>query len=295
MIREVPLGREGTTHETSSLIAFLASDAASYITGTDVLVDGGFIGLEVAAIARKLEMQVTVLEGLPRVLARVTTEVVSDFFERVHREAGVELLTGATVDGFVGDDPVSAVRLADGRQIETDLVVIGIGLIPNTGLAEQAGLEIDNGIVVDQFARTSDPAIVAAGDCTNHPSAFYDRRLRLESVNNAMEQARIAAATLMGEEKPYDSVPWFWSDQYDLKLQMVGLSDGHDDYRVRGKPEDRSFSVFYLKDGAVIAADAISRPKDFMAAKKLVASRAEIDPDALEDEGRNLLDLLPAD
>lgn len=157
-----------------------------------------------------------------------------------------------------------------------------------------AGLEVDNGIVVDAQARTSDPNVVAAGDCTNLPSAFYNRRIRLESVNNAMEQARTAAATLLGQDKTYDAVPWFWSDQYDLKLQMVGLSEGYDNTVLRGDPATRSFSLFYLKDGVVIAADAVSQPKDFMAAKKLVAARAAPDPEALGNPDQALADLIPA-
>ncbi len=257
-----------------------------------VIVGGGFIGLEVAAVARKLGLNVTVLEGLPRVLARVTAPQISEFFEAAHREAGVDIRTNAAVTAFEGN-PVSQVVLDSGETIPADFVVIGIGLIANTELASEAGLAVDNGIVVDEFARTSDPDIVAAGDCTNHPSVFYQRRLRLESVNNAMEQARTAAASLLGVEKPYDSVPWFWSDQYDLKLQMVGISEGYDQTVLRGDPAQRSFSLFYLKDGVIIAADAVSHPKDFMAAKKLVAARVAPETSALGDPATALTDLLP--
>ncbi len=258
-----------------------------------VIIGGGFIGLEVAAVARKLGVDVTVLEGLPRVLARVTAPPVSEFFENVHREAGVNLRTGASVVEIKGN-PVSQVVLDGGDTLDADFVVVGIGLIPNTELASLAGLTVDNGIVVDEFARTSDENIVAAGDCTNLPSGFYNRRLRLESVNNAMEQARTAAATLLGQEKPYDAVPWFWSDQYDLKLQMVGISEGYDDVVMRGEPSSRSFSLFYLKDGVIIAADAISQPKDFMAAKKLVAARVAPDKAALANPEQVLAELIPA-
>ena len=258
-----------------------------------VIIGGGFIGLEVAAVARKLGVEVTVLEGLPRVLARVTAPPVSEFFESVHREAGVNVRTGASVVEIKGN-PVSQVVLDGGETLDADFVIVGIGLIPNTELASLAGLTVDNGIVVDEFARTSDDNIVAAGDCTNLPSGFYNRRLRLESVNNAMEQARTAAATLLGQEKPYDAVPWFWSDQYDLKLQMVGISEGYDDVVMRGEPSSRSFSLFYLKDGVIIAADAISQPKDFMAAKKLVAARVAPDKAALANPEQVLAELLPA-
>ncbi|MEW6166468.1 MAG: FAD-dependent oxidoreductase [Pseudomonadota bacterium] len=249
------------------------------------IVGGGFIGLEAAAVLVKKGLKVTVLEGLPRVLARVTCPQVSAFYERVHREAGVDLRTGVQVTGFDGEPEVNQVRLGDGSAVETDFVVIGIGLIANTELATAAGLEVDNGIVVDEYARTSDPDIYAAGDCTNHPSSFLGRRVRLESVQNAMEQARIAARNIMGKNEAYHTVPWFWSDQYDLKLQMVGVSAGFDQLVVRGDPAaQRSFAVFYLKEGRIIAADAISRPQEFMLAKKLVAAGARIDPAQLGDE-----------
>jgi len=249
-----------------------------------VIVGGGFIGLEVAAVAIKLGLKVTVLEGLPRVLARVTVPEVSSFFERAHREAGVDLRTGAQLAGFEGS-PVTAVKLADGSTVEADFVVVGIGLIANTELAQEAGLVVDNGIVVNEYAQTSDPDIVAAGDCTNHPNEFLGRRVRLESVQNAMEQGRAAARTLFGKLEPYRMVPWFWSDQYDLKLQMVGLSGTHDQLVLRGDPTtQRNFAAFYLKEGRLIAADTVSRPQDFMFAKKLVAEGAVVDPALLADE-----------
>lgn len=259
-----------------------------------VIIGGGFIGLETAAVARKLGLQVTVLEGLPRVLARVTVPEVSAFFERVHREAGVDLRTGVQIEGFEGEPDVTQVLLAGGEKIPADVVVVGIGLTPNTELAEAAGLAVDNGIVVDEHAQTSDPDIVAAGDCTNHPSEFLGRRVRLESVQNAMEQARSAARTMAGKPDPYRAVPWFWSDQYDLKLQMVGLSSGFDRFVVRGDLGGRAFAAFYLKDGRLIAADAVSRPQDFMFAKKLVAMAASVDPAQLADESVPLKNLVPA-
>ncbi len=259
-----------------------------------VIIGGGFIGLEVAAVARKLGLNVTVLEGLPRVLARVTAPQISTFFEQVHREAGVQIRTDASVSGLVGSPRVSHVLLRDGEQIPADLVIVGIGLIANTELAANAGLAVDNGIVVNEFGQTSDPDIYAAGDCSNLPSAFYGRRVRLESVNNAMEQARCVAAALIGNPQPYDPVPWFWSDQYDLKLQMVGLSAGYDTCVLRGDPATRSFSLFYLRDGEIIAADAVSQPKDFMAAKKLVAARVRAEAATLADPSIPLTDLLPA-
>jgi 3-phenylpropionate/trans-cinnamate dioxygenase ferredoxin reductase subunit len=260
-----------------------------------VIVGGGFIGLEVAAVLVKLGLKVTVLEGLPRVLARVTVPEVSAFFERVHREAGVDLRTGVKIEAFVGEPDVTHVQLGDGSRIEADFVVIGIGLIANVELAQEAGLAVDNGIVVDEFARTSDPDIVAAGDCTSHPSNFAGRRLRLESVQNAMEQARHAAGTLVGNLRPYQTVPWFWSDQYDCKLQMVGLSTGFDQMVIRGDPaSSRSFAVFYLREGRAIAADAVSRPQDFMFAKKLVATQQLVPAEQLADESVPLQTLIAA-
>lgn len=259
-----------------------------------VIVGGGFIGLEVAAVAIKLGLKVTVLEGLPRVLARVTVPEVSEFFERVHREAGVDLRTNVQITAFEGSPKVTHVQLGDGSRIETDCVISGIGLIANTELAQDAGLAVDNGIVVDEFAQTSDPDIVAAGDCTNHPSEFLGRRVRLESVQNAMEQARVAARAMFGKPEPYRMVPWFWSDQYDLKLQMVGISTGADTVVIRGDLKSRSFAAFHLKQGHLIAADTVSRPQDFMLAKKMVASQMVLDPAQLADESIPLKSLLPA-
>lgn len=257
------------------------------------IIGGGFIGLEVAAVLVKQDMQVTVVEGLDRVLARVTAPPTSHFYQQVHRDAGVDLRLGSGVQSLEGDEKVEQVVLEDGSRIDTDLVVIGIGIVPNMELAQTAGLAVDNGITVDEYGRTDDPAIYAAGDCANHPSPMYKRRLRLESVQNAMDQARVVAANIAGEETKYDALPWFWSDQYDLKLQMVGISEGYDDAIVRGNPDDRSFSVFYLKGGELIAVDCISRPKDFMMAKKLVAAGLKPNSASLADESVELKSLLP--
>jgi 3-phenylpropionate/trans-cinnamate dioxygenase ferredoxin reductase subunit len=235
-----------------------------------------------------------VLEGLERVLARVTVPEVSAFFERVHREAGVDLRTGVQIAAFEGGAAVEQVVLADGSRIAADFVVAGIGQLPNVELAQEAGLKVDNGIVVDEYARTENPHIYAAGDCANHPNAFFACRLRLESVQNAMEHGRTVAANLLGKGAIYNVVPWFWSDQYELKLQMVGLSRGFDRMVVRGDFKTRAFAAFYLKDGHMIAADTVGRPQDFMFAKKLVAVRAAIDPAQLADETVPLKSLVPA-
>lgn len=261
-----------------------------------LIVGGGYIGLEVAAVSVKLGLKVTVLESMPRVLQRVTAPDMSAFYERVHREAGVDVRTGVSLERFEhhGEDLGLSAVLGDGSRIEADFVVAGIGLIANTELAVAAGLETDNGIVVDEYTRTADPDIHAAGDCTSHPSEFLGRRVRLESVQNAMEQARTVAANLMGKAQAYRNVPWFWSDQYELKLQMVGLSQGYDQCVLRGSTAGRSFAAFYLKDGRMIAADAVSRPQEFMLAKKLVAARAVIDPVRLADETIPFKELVPA-
>ncbi|MDB5985190.1 MAG: pyridine nucleotide-disulfide oxidoreductase [Nevskia sp.] len=263
-----------------------------------VIIGGGFIGLEVAATLIKLGLKVTVLEGLPRVLARVTVPEISAFFERVHREAGVDLRTGVQIVSFEYEPHANAavthIHLSDHSRVEADFIVVGIGVIPNTELAEGAGLVVDNGIVVDDCTRTSDPDIVAAGDCSNHPNEFLGRRVRLESVQNAMEQARAAARTLIGKPQPYKMVPWFWSDQYDLKLQMVGISTGFDQLVIRGDLGARAFAAFYLHEGHMIAADTVSRPLDFMLAKKLVAARMRVDAAQLADEAVPLKSLLPA-
>jgi len=261
-----------------------------------VIVGGGYVGLEVAAIARHRGLQVTVLEAAERVLARVTAPEVSRFYERIHRAEGVDVRTGTQVEQFELDpsgDAVAAVVCQDGARIPADLVIVGVGLVPNTELAQAAGLEVDNGIVVDACTRTSDPDIVAIGDCSNHPNDIYGRRLRLESVPNAMEQARTAAAALCGVLKPYNAVPWFWSDQYDLKLKMTGLSQGYDQLVLRGDTGGRSFSAFYLKQGRMLAADTVSRPQEFMLSKRFIAEAIELDPARLADESVPLKDLLP--
>lgn len=257
-----------------------------------VIVGGGFIGLEVAAKAVTAGLEVTVLEALPHILSRVTISKVSEFYEVVHRAAGVKLLTNTKIEGLEGSPNVTHVRLADGSRIEADLVLVGIGLSPNIVLAQDAGLDCQDGILVDAFTRTSDPLIVAAGDCTNHPSAYAQRRLRLESVQNAVDQARVAAATLCGQLKPYNTVPWFWSDQYDLKLQVVGLSSGHDKWVLRGDPDRRSFSVFYFQSGRLIAADSVNRMQDHMLARRLIANGARVDPLKIADENVSLADAM---
>ncbi|MGF6507351.1 NAD(P)/FAD-dependent oxidoreductase [Paraburkholderia sp. 32] len=260
--------------------------------GRAVIVGGGYIGLETAAVLTKLGMHTTVLEMAPRVLARVTAPQVSGFFERVHREEGVDIRTEIAVRGFEGTSRVEQVVCEDGTVFAADLVIIGVGVMPNVELAAQANLATDNGILVDACARTGDPDIVAAGDCTMHPSPYYGY-IRLESVPNATEQAKSAAASVCAKEKPYAALPWFWSDQYDIKLQIAGLNQGYDQVAVRGDLESgRSFCAFYLKDGRLIAADCVNRPQEFMFSKKLIAEQIEVSAAQLADEALPLKSLI---
>jgi 3-phenylpropionate/trans-cinnamate dioxygenase ferredoxin reductase subunit len=260
---------------------------------TLVIIGGGYIGLEVAAVATKHGVDVTVVEAAPRVLARVAGAEISAFYEKAHRDAGVTILTSAAVTALTGaENHVTGVTLADGRHLPADFVIAGIGLIPNDQLAKDAGLHTENGIWVDEYCQTEDPAILAIGDCSNHPSTFLGRRVRLESVPNAIEQARVAADTITGKMAPYAAIPWFWSDQYDLKLQAVGISDGHDQVVLRGDMAARSFIIFYLRQGTVIAADAVNKPGEFLIAKRLVGAATSPDSVGLADPSRPLKDLL---
>jgi 3-phenylpropionate/trans-cinnamate dioxygenase ferredoxin reductase subunit len=238
-----------------------------------VLVGAGYIGLEVAAVAKRCGLEVTVLEAAERVMGRVVSAPVSEIYQRYHMDAGVEIHCRAAVAAFNGRKRVEAVETSNGSRHACDFAIVGVGVVPNVELAEAAGLPCDDGILVDEYARTADPNILAAGDCTNHPHPLLGYRVRLESVQNAIEQAKAAASNLIGSPKPYDTVPWFWSDQYQLKLQIAGLSRGYDDIAIRGIPEEHSFSAFYLSGGCLIAVDSINSPRDFMFGKKLIAAR----------------------
>ncbi len=258
-----------------------------------VIIGGGYIGLETAAVLRKLGMEVTVIEMMERVLQRITTPEISAFYQRIHLEEGVNILCGVGLEAFEGEGSVQKVVCNDGSTHDADLVVIGVGILPNVELAEAAGLEVNNGIVVDKFARTSDPDIVAAGDCTFHPNAFYGRDIRLESVQNASDQARTAALSLCGKDQAYDALPWFWSDQYDLKLQIAGLSQGYDEVVIRGDIEgSRSFAAFYLKDGVIISVDAVNKPPEFMMGKRLISGKVSPDRDKLADASVPIKELM---
>jgi 3-phenylpropionate/trans-cinnamate dioxygenase ferredoxin reductase subunit len=260
-----------------------------------VIIGGGYVGLEVAAIAVKHGLDVTIIEAAPRVLARVAGVEISAFYERAHRAAGVTIHTGAGVESLAEGAPghVGHVVLADGRRFPADFVLAGIGLLPNVELAAACGLHVNNGIWVDEYCRTEDTDILAIGDCSNHPSPFLGRRARLESVPNALEQARVAADTITGKMVPYGAIPWFWSDQYTLKLQAVGVSENYDQVVQRGSMEENAFTMFYLRQGIVIAADSVNRPADFMAAKRVVGQRLRLPAGDLADIARPLKDLIP--
>ena len=249
-----------------------------------VIIGGGYIGLEVAATLRQLGLEVTVLEMADRVMNRVVAEPVSRYYEREHASHGVKIELDVGVLALQGDTNgrVCAVETNRGA-IAANLVVVGIGVLPTDELAQNAGLACDNGIVVDEYCRTSDQAIFAIGDCSNQPSAHYGRRVRLESVDNAFEQANTVATNITGTPTKHDRVPWFWSDQYHHKLLIVGLADGHDQAILRGDQANHSFSVCYLRDGEFIAIDTVNMAKDQMAARKLIASRMRPDPNKLAD------------
>jgi len=247
------------------------------------IVGAGYIGLECAATLQKLGLEVTVIEMMDRVMSRVVAPDMSRFYRKEHESHGVKVLTGRKVSAFAGDGRLAAVECTDGTRVAADLAIVGIGLVPDTRLAAAAGLACDDGIRVDEHCRTSDPDIYAVGDCCNHPNPRYGRRVRLESVDNAFEQAKTAAANICGKVTVHDKVPWFWSDQYELKLQIVGLGQHCDQVVLRGDPDSRAFSCCYLRDGELIALDAVNHGKDFMAARRMIAERARPDPVRLAD------------
>jgi 3-phenylpropionate/trans-cinnamate dioxygenase ferredoxin reductase subunit len=269
------------------------------LTGVEqvVVIGGGYIGLEAAAVLTKLGKKVVLLEALPRVLARVAGPELSEFYETEHRAHGVDLRTGVSIDALEGEDGnVTGVRLADGSVIPAQMVIVGIGIIPSVEPLLAAGAKGGNGIEVDEYCRTSLPDIYAIGDCAAHANSFAGGAIiRLESVQNANDQATVAAKTICSADpQPYKATPWFWSNQYDLKLQTVGLSTGHDATVLRGDPATRSFSVIYLKDGKVIALDCVNMVKDYVQGRKLVEAGATIAAERLADSSVPLKDLLEA-
>jgi 3-phenylpropionate/trans-cinnamate dioxygenase ferredoxin reductase subunit len=258
-----------------------------------VVIGGGFIGLELAAAARTLGKSVRVLEIQSRLMPRVVSPILSDFYRDLHTGQGVEISLGVALSEIVGyEGKVSGAVLSDGSVCPADLVLVGIGVIPNIELAYHAALSIGNGIVVDEHLRTHDDSIYAIGDCADHPNPFANRsvggRARIESVQNAVDQAKCVAAAIVGRSENYRAVPWFWTDQFDIKLQMAGLSDGYSQVVTRGEPESRRFSVFYFRDGRLAAVDSINRPADHMAGRKLIGAGTEITPEQAADTSVDL-------
>ena len=262
-------------------------DAAEHIG----VIGGGYIGLEAASVAIKAGKKVSLFESEDRLLARVVHPDVSAFYRRLHEQNGVSLHFNSQVSE-IGTEPNLSIITSNGRATDVDLILVGIGLIPNTHLAENTGLEVDRfGICVDAYCQTSDPDIFAVGDVASFTHPRYERRMRLESVQNAVDQAKTVISALFGENTPYNALPWFWSDQFDTKLQIAGLSEGADTLVCRGDPMSNTVAFFYLKDGKMIAADCANRAPEFMAAKKLIDAKIDVDPDKLADESRKIKDI----
>ena len=255
-----------------------------------LIVGGGYIGLEAAAVARKRGMNVTLVEMAPRILARVACPETSDYFRALHEAHGVTILENTGLDTLLGEGRVSGARLSDGTEFPVDLAIVGIGIAPDTALAEAAGLTIDNGIATDPHGQTSDPNIWAAGDCASFP--YRGSRLRLESVQNAIDQAECAALNMLGKETPYDPKPWFWSDQYDCKLQIAGLGTGHD--RIVTRKSDAAQSHWHYKGDTLLSVDAMNDPRAYMVGKRLIEMGKSPDPAAIEDPETDLKALLRA-
>jgi 3-phenylpropionate/trans-cinnamate dioxygenase ferredoxin reductase subunit len=248
------------------------------------VIGGGFIGLEVAAAARLAGKPVTVIEAAPRLMSRAVPPVLSNFFLDLHRRQGTEVLLNTAAVEVRPD----TVILADGHRIVADLVVAGIGVIPNVELARAAGLEVNDGIMVDDYMRTTDPYIFAIGDCADHPNVFAMGRARLESVQNAVDQARCVVRVITGTPEPYRAVPWFWTDQFEVRFQMAGLSGAHDQSVLRGSVEARKFSLFYFKQGRLLAVDSVNRPGDHITARKMLAAGTLLTPEHAADEMMDL-------
>lgn len=248
-----------------------------------VVIGGGYIGLETAASLKKLGCSVTVLEREERILARVTAPIMSEFFQKLHSDNGVDVLTGKNVATIETHDNVNQVICADGDTFTADLIIVGVGIRVNSELAADAGVALDNGIKVDHSAKTSVDNIYAIGDCAYHHNPRYNRFIRLESVQNAVDQAKVAAAAICDKAPVYDTIPWFWSDQYDIKLQMVGLSQGYNKTLVREEPEENKFSVWYFKDDELLAVDAINNAKAYVVGTKFIKGKNIVDQAKLVD------------
>ncbi|CAM3673010.1 NAD(P)/FAD-dependent oxidoreductase [Litorimonas haliclonae] len=254
-----------------------------------VIIGGGYIGLETGASLKKQGMEVTILEAMPRILQRVTAPELSRFYKRVHQEEGVNILEGVVASAISKSNGRLNVSTSCQQNFDADMVIIGIGVIPNMELAEMSGLTVGNGVEVNAFCQTSDLDIYAAGDVTWHFNPIYERHVRLESVPNATEQAKIVAAHINGQPKPYNSLPWFWSDQFDLKLQIAGLSDGYDDLIIRGDIKNsREFAAFYFNGAKLLAVDAVNSPREFMLGRMILGKGKTLDKKAIADESADL-------
>lgn len=257
-----------------------------------VVVGAGYIGLEVAAIAAKQNKSVTVIEMADRVMNRTVDPQISDYYLNLHQKNGVTFKFNTSLQEIIGTNNPEKVVCSDGSEVAADMVVIGAGIMPNVELAENAGLSCDNGIVVNEFGKTDHADIYACGDCTNHPNKLLNKKIRLESVHNAMEQSKTVASSIINKSLAYNQIPWFWSDQYDHKLQIVGLSGDHDKVIMRGDMSEAKFMLFYTKDDKLIAVDAVNNSKEFLICKKLVANKVTIKPDEISNPATNLNDLI---
>ena len=257
-----------------------------------VIVGAGYIGLEVAAVATEFDIKITVLEMADRVMSRTVDPIISEYYQALHSKYGIEFVLNESLEKVEGKEYVESGICASGSSIPAELVVIGAGVLPNIELAEKSGLHCDNGIYVDVYGQTEDKKIYACGDCTNHPNERLNRRLRLESVHNAMEQSKTVSSSIMGNKIAYNQIPWFWSDQYDHKLQIVGISGEHDEVLVRGSPGESKFMLFYLKEQKLIAVDAVNNPKEFLICRKLVENQVKITSDDILNQSKDLNDLI---
>ena len=252
-----------------------------------VIIGAGYIGLEVSAVLREKGIKVTVIDIAERILERVTSPYLSQYMRTIHEEHGVRFMLQTGVSHFDGGKRAEFVVCDNGERLACDIVIIGIGITPNISVAKESGLNVETGIIVNERCQASEEDIYAAGDCTEHYNCFYDRVITLESVQNANDQARCAASNIAGKEQSYESIPWFWSDQYNMKIQMVGLQNSEDDVVVRGNltsPNKNGLSLFYMKESRIVAADCVNRPKEFASAKQLIQSRMKLDASKIRYE-----------
>ena len=254
------------------------------------IIGAGYIGLEVAAVASELGMNVSIFEMAERSMNRTVDKKISEHFEDLHKRNGVNFYFQSNIEKLQGETSIDGVKLDDGTLIPTDILIIGIGIIPNQELAENAGLDCNNGILVNDKGITSDQSIFACGDCTNHPNKFLNKNIRLESVQNALEQSKVVAANLVGQEENYEVIPWFWSDQYNQKLQIVGIPEEYDEVVKRESLE--GFSLFYLRNGTIISVTTVNNPKEFLLSKKLVEKKVKISSDILRNTSNDLNELV---